>query len=143
MVAQELGLPIDKVTLNVTYGGGSFGTTLHGDRIIEAARASKAMGAPVRLMWHRTDSFRQGRMHPMAISRVRVTHSGGNVLAFDQRHTSVATDFSHGLGEILTTMDAQLPGQNFLQWANTVFYTTADVPYNFGLVTQLLNEVSD
>ena len=53
-------------------------------------------------MWHRTDNFRQGRVHPMITSRVRALHLGGNVLTFDQRNTGVATDFNHGLGELLT-----------------------------------------
>ena len=34
----------------------------------------------------------------MCTSRVRITYLGGNVLTYDQRHTSVATDFTHGLG---------------------------------------------
>jgi isoquinoline 1-oxidoreductase beta subunit len=101
------------------------------------------MGKPVKLMWHRTDSFRQGRVHPMCTSRVRMTYLGGNVIAFDQRHTSVATDFTHGLGELLTAMDASLPLQNLLQFSEAIFTLTARVPYNFGVVTQLLNEVYD
>ena len=83
--------------MHVTQGGGSFGRHLFADAAFEAAAISKALGKPVKLMWHRTDNFRQGRVHPMCTSRVRVTYPGANVLAFDQRHTSVATDFSHGL----------------------------------------------
>ena len=92
-------------------------------------------------MWHRADNPRHGRSHPMAISRVRMTHSATNVLAFDQRHTSVQTDFTQGLGELLTAMDASLPKQNFAQFSQTVFTLTANVPYNFGAVSQLLNEI--
>jgi isoquinoline 1-oxidoreductase beta subunit len=77
----------------------------------------------------------------MAISRVRVSYAGANVVAFDQRHTSVATDFTQGLGERLTAMAATFPLQNFLEYSQTVFNLTQNVPYNFGLVTQLLNEV--
>ena len=61
------------------------------------------MGKPVRLMWHRADEPRQGRVHPMCTSRIRATHLAGQVLSFEQRHTSVETDFSHGLGEMLTS----------------------------------------
>jgi isoquinoline 1-oxidoreductase beta subunit len=94
-------------------------------------------------MWHRTDNFRHGRVHPMAISRVRVVHDGSNVLAFDQRHTSVQTDFSQGLGELISAMDASVPEQNFLQYSQTVFNLTANAPYNFGEISQLLNEIYD
>ena len=97
------------VTVHVTEGGGSFGRHLFADAAFEAAAISQKLGKPVKLMWHRTDNFRQGRVHPMWISRVRVVHSGSNVLSFDQRHTSVATDFTHGLGEILSAKFGNLP----------------------------------
>src|SRR3954465_9799882 len=92
-------------------------------------------------MWHRTNSFRQGRVHPMCISHVRLVHLLGNVLTFDQRHTSVATDFSQGFGELLTAVVAMVPGLNGLGYAQLIFSLTANVPYNFGVVTQLINEI--
>ncbi len=140
-VAPILGLPVSSVKAHVTQGGGSFGRHLFADAAFEAAVISQKMGKPVMLMWHRTDNFRQGRVHPMATSRVRVTYLAGNVLAFDQRHTSVATDFTHGLGEILSATLGDLPEGDFLGYSEGVFTLTANVPYNFGLVTQLLNEV--
>ena len=140
-VAGILGLPVSSVTAHVTQGGGSFGRHLFADAAFEAAAISKAIGKPVKLMWHRTDNFRQGRVHPMCTSRVRVTYLAGNVLAFDQRHTSAATDFTHGLGEILSATLGDLPEGDFLGYSQSVFTLTANVPYNFGAVTQLLNEV--
>jgi isoquinoline 1-oxidoreductase subunit beta len=142
-LAVDLRLPLNKVTVHVTEGGGSFGRHLFADGAMEAAVISQKIGKPVKLMWHRTDNFRQGRVHPMCTSRVRVTHLAGNVLAFDQRHTSVATDFTMGFGEIISSVDASLPLQNFLQFSQAVFTLTATVPYNFGVVTQLLNEIYD
>jgi isoquinoline 1-oxidoreductase beta subunit len=142
-LAQNLGLPVSKVTMHVAQGGGSFGRHLFADAAFEAAAVSQKLGKPVKLMWHRTDNFRQGRVHPMCTSRVRATYLGDNVISFDQRHTSVATDFTHGFGEILTAMAARLPHANSLGYAETIFTLTANVPYNFGVVTQLLNEVYD
>jgi isoquinoline 1-oxidoreductase beta subunit len=140
-IAQTLGLPVSSVKAHVTQGGGSFGRHLFADAAFEAAAISKAMGKPVKLMWHRTDNFRQGRVHPMCTSRVRISYQGNNVLAFDQRHTSVATDFTHGLGEMLSATLGDLPEGDFLGYSQSVFTLTANVPYNFGPVTQLLNEV--
>ena len=140
-LASNLGLPVSAVTMHVAQGGGSFGRHLFSDAAFEAAAVSKALGKPVKLMWHRTDNFRQGRVHPMATSRVRVTYTLNNVLAFDQRHTSVATDFSMGFGELLTAKLATLPAANSLGYAQAIFTLTQNVPYNFGAVTQLLNEV--
>ena len=139
-IAAQLGLPLTAVTVHVTQGGGSFGRKLFFDAALEAAEISQAMGKPVRLMWHRTDEFRQGRTHPMATSRVRASYTLGNVLTYEQRHTSVATDFTHGLGEIITAMAAKLPVGN-LTFSETIFELTQDSPYNFGVTTQLLNEV--
>src|SRR3954453_18593749 len=140
-IATSLGLPVDKTIVHVTEGGGPFGRHLFCDAAFEAAWVSKQLGKPVKLMWHRTDNFRHGRSHPMAISRVRVVHDGTNVLAFDQRHTSVSTDFTQGIGEMLTSMDTSQPGQNFAQFSEGVFTLTANVPYDFGPVSQYLNEI--
>lgn len=141
-IAKAVGLPIDKVTVNVVTGGGSFGHKLFGDAAIEAAKISKAMGKPVKLMWHRADEPRQGRTHPMATSRIRATLLAGEVLTFEQRHTSIKTDFSHGLGERLTALASELPaGLGNLGLAESIFTLTQELPYNFGAVTQLLDEV--
>jgi isoquinoline 1-oxidoreductase beta subunit len=140
-IAKALGLPVKAVTVNVVTGGGSFGHKLFGDAAIESAKISKAMGKPVKLMWHRADEPRQGRVHPMATSRIRATYLAGQVLTFEQRHTSVSTDFGHGLGEMITHNLDKLPtGLGDLGFAETIFTLTQELPYNFGLVTQLLNE---
>ncbi|MHA6800001.1 xanthine dehydrogenase family protein molybdopterin-binding subunit [Bounagaea algeriensis] len=142
LIAKKLGLPQNAVTVHVTEGGGSFGRKLFHDAAIEAAEISQQLGKPVKLMWHRTDDSRHGRTHPMNTSRIRVSFSGGDVLTYEQRHTSVATDFTHGLGEIVTAMAAKLPpGVANLTLSETIFATTQHVPYNFGVADQLLNEV--
>ena len=140
-IAAELGLPVSAVTVHVVEGGGSFGRKLFFDAAREAAEISRAMGKPVKLMWHRTDDFRQGRTHPMATSRVRAIYSLGQVLSYEQRHTSVATDFSHGLGEIITALAAKLPVGD-IGFSETIFSLTQQTPYEFGVTTQLLNEVN-
>jgi isoquinoline 1-oxidoreductase beta subunit len=143
-IAKAVGLPQSKVKVNVITGGGSFGHKLFGDHAIEAAKISKAMGKPVRLMWHRADEPRQGRVHPMATSRIRATYLAGQVLSFEQRHTSVSTDFSHGLGEMITAMADELPNPLAnLSFSQTIFSLTQELPYNFGAVTQLLNETDE
>ena len=68
-IAEALGIPQDAVTCHVIQGGGSFGRDLFWDGAREAALISQAMGKPVKLLWHRTDDFRQGRAHPPADPR--------------------------------------------------------------------------
>lgn len=140
-IADRIGLPQDRVTVHVTQGGGSFGRKLFPEAALEAAEASRAMGVPVKLMWHRADDFRQGRVHPMSTSRIRATVVGGEVLTWEHRHTSVKTDFSHGLGEMITATAAQLPVGD-IGFSETVFALSQSVHYHFGATTQLLNEAN-
>lgn len=140
-IARELGFKASDVEVNVVQSGGSFGRRLFYDAALEAAKISKAMGKPVKLMWHRADDARAGRAHPMATSRVRAVLLGKEVLALQQSHTSVETDFRHGLGDILSATAADLPaGLGNLGFAETIFTLTQEVPYNFGVVTQTLLE---
>jgi isoquinoline 1-oxidoreductase subunit beta len=140
-IAAQLGLPVSAVKVHVVQGGGSFGRHLFHNVAAEAAEISQKMGKPVKLMWSRTDDFRQGRTHPMCTSRVRMTYALGNVVSYEQRHTSVQTEFSHGLGEMLTSFAAKLPITGNLSFAESIFLLTQSSPYNFGVTTQLLNEV--
>jgi isoquinoline 1-oxidoreductase beta subunit len=140
-IAHQVGLSTNQVKVHVTQGGGSFGRHLFCDAAFEAALVSAILGKPVKLMWHRTDNFRQGRVHPMTRSRVRMALAGGHVVAYDQRHTGVPTDFTQGLGEIITANAATIPGGNFAGFSEAIFLLTANVPYNFGPVTQLLEEI--
>jgi isoquinoline 1-oxidoreductase beta subunit len=141
-IADDLGMLPTAVKVHVITGGGSFGRHLFHDAALEAVQASKAFGVPVKLMWARTDDFRAGRVHPMATSRIQATYSGGNVLTFQQRHTSVSTDFSHSFGDQVTSIALKNPVANTLALAQTIFEFTANVPYNYGVTSQLLNEVT-
>lgn len=144
-VAKELGLRPDQVTVHVTRGGGAFGRRLFSDAALEAARVSKQTGKPVRLMWHRADECRAGRAHPMCLSRVRAVYSKttGQVISFEQRHTSVATDYTEAFGDVVTSKAAKLPFANELGLSQTVFFLTATVPYDFGAVLLGYNEIFD
>ncbi|MDP9793301.1 isoquinoline 1-oxidoreductase beta subunit [Catenuloplanes nepalensis] len=139
-IAARLGLPAGRVTVHVTEGGGSFGRKLFFDAALEAAEISQKIRKPVKLMWHRADDVRQGRTHPMATSLVRIAYAGGLVLSYEQRHTSVATDLGHGLGELLTATLAQLPVGD-AAFAQVFFQFSQTSPYRFGSTSRLLNEV--
>ncbi|MFD4668584.1 molybdopterin cofactor-binding domain-containing protein [Lentzea sp. NPDC058450] len=139
LIAAKLGLAPHKVQVHVTEGGGSFGRKLFFDAALEAAEVSQRIGKPVKLMWHRADDTRQGRTHPMATSRVRVSYVGDTVLSYAQRHTSIRTDLSHGLGELFTAMAARLPFGD-KGFAQTFFHLSQSMPYEFGLATHLLAE---
>jgi isoquinoline 1-oxidoreductase beta subunit len=138
-IATRLGLPVGRVTVHVTEGGGSFGRKLFFDAALEAVEVSKLIGKPVKLMWHRADDARQGRTHPMSTSRVRVAYLGDTVLSYTQRHTSVATDLSHGLGELFTATAATLPIGD-IGFSELFFQLSQNMPYGFGSNSRLLSE---
>ncbi|GAA2884060.1 molybdopterin-dependent oxidoreductase [Streptosporangium fragile] len=138
-IAAKLGLPLGRVTVHVTEGGGSFGRKLFFDAALEAAEVSQRIGKPVKLMWHRADDSRQGRTHSMATSRVRVAYAGDTVLSYKQRHTSVSTDLGHGLGEIITAMAARLPVGD-IGFSETFFQLSQAMSYDFGVSSRLLSE---
>ncbi|HVV76701.1 MAG TPA: molybdopterin cofactor-binding domain-containing protein [Mycobacteriales bacterium] len=140
-IAEKIGMPLDAVTVHVVEGGGSFGRHLFHDTALEAAEISAKLRKPVKLMWHRTDDFRQGRVHPMATSRIRATVQGNNVLTYEQRHTSVSTSFGHGFGDLISSYAGTLPGFNTLGLAQTVFELSQNMPYEYGVTDQVLDEV--
>lgn len=140
LIASELGLPLDRVTVHVQPAGGSFGRRLFCDAAIEAAQVSQAIGRPVRLMWSRIDDMRHGRMRPAIHHKLRATFAAGQVLTLDQRSCSVETDYAMGFGEILTATAPKLPF-GAVAFAQAVWLLTQTVPYNFGVVKQLLSEV--
>ena len=143
-IAEMLGRSPADVTVHVVQGGGSFGRRLFFDGAIEAAQASQAMGKPVKLMWHRADDARAGRGHPMAVHRVRSVVAAGEVLALQQSHLSVETDYRHGLGELISAKAAELPtGVGNQGYAQTIFNLTQEVPYDVGAVAQTLLETDD
>ncbi len=143
-IAEACGLPQSKVQVHVMQGGGSFGRRLFFDAALEAAKISKAMKKPVKLMWHRADDARVGRTHPMATSKVQATYVGDQLLSFEQNHTSVETDYRHGLGEMLTATGASLPaGLGNLGFAEGIFAMTTVMPYDFAVKSQQLIETDD
>lgn len=141
-IALALGMSPTQVECNVVTAGGSFGRRLFFDGALEAALISQKMGKPVKLMWHRADDARAGRGHPMCTSRAQANVVAKKVVSFVQQHTSVETDFRHGLGEVITANAADIPGGVGNQaFSQTVFQLTQDLGYNFGAVAQNLTEV--
>ena len=62
--AKVSGLPAEKVIVNTTYLGGGFGRRGEQDFILDALETSKAVGAPVKVMWTRPDDIQHGFYRP-------------------------------------------------------------------------------
>jgi isoquinoline 1-oxidoreductase beta subunit len=90
VVAGVLGLPPERVKLNMLFAGGSFGRRAcpKSDYLIETAQIVKAIGgrAPVKLVWMREDDMRGGYYRPLYVHRLRATlGADGRPLAWEQR----------------------------------------------------------
>jgi isoquinoline 1-oxidoreductase beta subunit len=137
-IAAELGLPVSAVTCNVIRAGGSFGRRLFHEPALEAARISRAIGQPVKLLYTRADDMHHGRMRPASHHKVQATHLLGNVLTYEHRCAALPVELDHGFGDVLTGAGAQILPLGFSQF---VWTFTQNMPYDFGVETYLLNEV--
>ena len=69
-VAKTAGVPVSTVHLKFTLLGGGFGRRLMDDYAIEATVISKAMKAPVKVVWTREDDTQHGFYRPASYHRL-------------------------------------------------------------------------
>jgi CO/xanthine dehydrogenase Mo-binding subunit len=85
-VATAIGLDPDQVKVNVTLMGGGFGRRLEHDYAVEAAQVSKAINAPVKVIWTREDDMRFSTYRPASLHQLSATLDGsGMPLALTHR----------------------------------------------------------
>ncbi|PYP70246.1 MAG: twin-arginine translocation pathway signal protein [Gemmatimonadetes bacterium] len=70
VAADVAGMPKEKVRIHTTFSGGGFGRRLEPDFVSEAVRVSKAVGAPVKVIWSREDDMRNGFYRPASYNRL-------------------------------------------------------------------------
>ena len=75
-VATAIGLDPDQVKVNVTLMGGGFGRRLEHDYAVEAALVSKAINAPVKVIWTREDDMRFSTYRPASLHQLSATLDG-------------------------------------------------------------------
>jgi isoquinoline 1-oxidoreductase beta subunit len=69
--ARITGLPEDAIRVHTTFLGGGFGRRLEQDFVAEAVEISKAVGAPVQVVWTREDDMRHGSFRPASYTVLR------------------------------------------------------------------------
>jgi len=81
--AKALGIPVENVTVHTTLIGGGFGRRLGADYAVEAAELSRAIGAPVQVLWTREDDMKLGHLQHASVHRMRgVVDGAGNMTAW-------------------------------------------------------------
>lgn len=92
-VAKLLGLDADAVRIHVPLLGGGFGRRLFTDYVPEAVEVSRAVGAPVQVVWTRADDMRHGFFHPATACRMSAGLDGqGKPVAW--KHKTASSDLS-------------------------------------------------
>ncbi|MDX1943101.1 MAG: molybdopterin cofactor-binding domain-containing protein [Saprospiraceae bacterium] len=63
-VSDRLGMPLEKIDIQMTRQGGGFGRRLYGHFLVEAAVISQKMNAPIKLIYTREDDMTFGNYRP-------------------------------------------------------------------------------
>jgi len=84
-LSQHLKLPMDKVTINMTFLGGGFGRKAFTDYPYEAAMLSKEIKAPVQIIWTREDDMTIGPFRPGMVYRCTAGISNGRIAALETK----------------------------------------------------------
>lgn len=90
----------ENVTVNVTLLGGGFGRKSKPDYIVEAVIVSKAINAPVQVVWTREDDIKHGYYHATSAQYLKASlDSKGNVTGWLHRFAlpSITSTFMPGV----------------------------------------------
>jgi isoquinoline 1-oxidoreductase beta subunit len=84
-LSKTMNLPLEKVTVNMTFLGGGFGRKAFLDYTHEAAVISKEINGPVQVVWTREDDMTQGPFRPGMSYRCEGVVANGEITAFKVR----------------------------------------------------------
>ena len=110
-VATAIGLDPDQVKVNVTLMGGGFGRRLEHDYAVEAALVSKAINAPVKVIWTREDDMRFSTYRPASLHQLSAFLDGsGYPIALTHRIIAPSISGQKGM-PVPNGVDPDLPDE--------------------------------
>lgn len=84
-LSDRLKIPVENITVNMTFLGGGFGRKAFMDYTTEAVMLSKEINAPVQVIWTREDDTAQGPFRPGAVYECKAGLKGGRINAFQAK----------------------------------------------------------
>jgi isoquinoline 1-oxidoreductase beta subunit len=85
-LAHFFEIPIENITINVTFLGGGFGRKSKSDFVVEAVAISKKINAPVQVVWTREDDLQNSFYHATSAQYLKGgIDQNGNVTGWLQR----------------------------------------------------------
>ncbi|SHK12386.1 isoquinoline 1-oxidoreductase, beta subunit [Reichenbachiella agariperforans] len=82
-IAARLGLPLEKVEIEMSRMGGGFGRRAYGHYMVEAAVISKRVGKPIKMTYSREDDMTYGIYRPAYCATYRAAlDADNNLIAF-------------------------------------------------------------
>ncbi len=138
-LSARLGLPLDKIEIEMTRLGGGFGRRSYAHWLLEAALISQKVGAPVKLIYTREDDMTSGIYRPAYSVRYRAAlDAKNNLIAFHVKAGGIpespleANRFPAGaienylaeeftISSNLTTGSFRAPRSNFIAAAEQAF----------------------
>ena len=100
-VADFLETELENVTINVTFLGGGFGRKSKPDFVVEAVAVSKAINAPVQVVWTREDDIQHSYYHAVSAQYMKgALDKEGNVIGWLHRvaYPSIFSTFAPDSG---------------------------------------------
>lgn len=84
LISRTLGIPEERIHVNLTRIGGGFGRRLRNDFMVECAWIAREVGKPIQLQWSREDDMRHDFYRPAAWHHFKAgIGSDGRMNAFD------------------------------------------------------------
>lgn len=84
-LSKHLNMPMEKVSVNMTFLGGGFGRKAFTDYPYEAAMISKEVKAPVQVIWTREDDMTAGPFRPGMVYQCKGSVADGRMTSFETK----------------------------------------------------------
>lgn len=101
LAAKESGVAPENVYVHNSFIGGGFGRRTVHDELVHGIACAKAVGKPVKLIWHREQDIARDRFRPQAAVKFKA--------ALDAQNKPVAIDSKIAVGSLLKGMIGRLP----------------------------------